>query len=110
MIGKTRQTGSSQVEERVQERTEKCVQEIYDAEVGRGRGMLRRPLAAGKMRHSRRSPSPHAAEWAMHYWSIRWDLRGCEPYLAESVPHPNVHLIFENGSCYVAGVQTSRFS
>ena len=33
------------------------VEEIYDPEVGKGRGMLRRPLSAGKMRHSRRSPS-----------------------------------------------------
>lgn len=98
MIGKTRQARATDVEE------------VYDAEVGKGRGMLRRPLAAGKMRHSRRCPSRHAAAWAMHYWSIRWDLRGCEPHLAESVPHPNVHMIFENRGGYVAGVHTSKFS
>ena len=41
---------------------------------------------------------------------IHWDLRLCEPYVAESVPHPNVHLIFENGAAVVAGVQTHKFS
>jgi AraC-like DNA-binding protein len=41
---------------------------------------------------------------------IRWDLRGCEPHLAESLPHPNIHVIFEPTGAVVAGVQTRMFS
>jgi AraC-like DNA-binding protein len=101
MIGKTRQNSRSN--------TRADVAELYDPEVGRARGMMRRPLAAGTMRHARRRPAPELAPWIAHYWMIRWDLRGCKPYFAESLPHPNVHLIFENGSAVVAGVQTHKF-
>ena len=86
------------------------IEEVFDPEVGQARGMLRRALPAGKMRHSRRRPSSDLAPWIAHYWMIHWDLRGCEPHMAESVPHPNIHLIFENGTSVVAGVQTHKFS
>jgi AraC-like DNA-binding protein len=98
MIGKTRQVPAAEVEE------------IYDPEVGRARGMLRKHLPAGKMRHARRCPADDLAFWIAHYWMIRWDLRGCEPYVAESLPHPNVHVIFETAGSVVAGVQTRMFS
>ena len=32
-----------------------------------------------------------------HFWSVQWDLRGQPPYVAETLPHPSVHLIFERG-------------
>jgi AraC-like DNA-binding protein len=98
MIGKTRQCPAAQVEE------------VFDPEVGRARGVLRRPLPAGKLSHARRSPPPDLAYWIAHYWMISWDLRGCEPHLAENLPHPNIHLIFENDSAVVSGVQTRKFS
>jgi AraC-like DNA-binding protein len=98
MIGKTRQAGPVVLEE------------IYDAEVGAARGVLRRPLPAGEMRHSRRAPSPEVAPWIQHYWMICWDLRGCEPHIAESLPHPNVQLVFEENGTSVCGVHTQKFS
>ena len=98
MIGKTRQGPDAEIEE------------VYDPKVGQARGMLRRPLPAGKMRHARRSPADDLSHWIAHYWMIRWDLRGCEPHLAESLPHPNVHVIFEASGAVVAGVQTHMFS
>lgn len=101
MIGETRQNSGTTAETRVVE--------LYDLEVGRGRGMMRKPLTAGKMRHARRRPAADLVPWIAHYWMIRWDLRAGEPYFAESVPHPNVHLIFENGNSVVAGVQTYKF-
>lgn len=97
-IGKTRQQPAAEVEE------------VYDPEVGKGRGMLRRPLRAGKMRHSRRRPADDLSHLVAHYWMIRWDLRGCEPHVAESLPHPNIHVIFEPHACVVAGVHTRKFS
>jgi AraC-like DNA-binding protein len=98
MIGKTRQKPVADVEE------------VFDPEVGQARGMLRPRLTAGKMRHSRRRPSPDLLTWIAHYWIIDWDLRGCDPQLVGSLPHPNIHLVFENGSRVVCGVQTHKFS
>jgi len=72
--------------------------------------MLRRQMPEGKMRHARRRPAADLTTWITHSWVINWDLCGCEPYIAESVPHPNVHLIFENGMAKIAGVQTHKFS
>ena len=97
MIGKTRQEPASELEE------------LFDPEVGRARGMLRRPLPAGKLRHSRRSPATDLAFWIAHYWMISWDLRGCDPHNGESLPHPNIHMVFGEGSAKVYGVQTHKF-
>jgi AraC-like DNA-binding protein len=99
MIGKTRQPRSAAQ-----------VKETFDPEVGRARGILRRSWPAGKLRHWRMRPSAELAPWIAHYWMIQWDLRGCEPQLVESLPHPNVHLIFEKGTAVVSGVQTRKFS
>jgi AraC-like DNA-binding protein len=98
MIGKTRQTPAVEIEE------------VYDPEVGKARGMLRRQVPEGKLRHVRRKPATDLSYWIAHYWMIRWDLRGCAPQLAESVPHPNVHVIFEPAASVVCGVQTQKFS
>lgn len=96
MIGKTRQNTAE-------------IEEIFDPGPGRARGMLRRPVKAGKFRHSRRSPAPDVAFWIAHYWMISWDLRGCEPHFGESLPHPNIHLVFGEGAATIHGVQTNKF-
>ncbi len=62
------------------------------------------------MRHARRRPANDLSHLISHYWMIQWDLRGCEPYVAESLPHPNVHVIFEPSASVVAGVHTHKFS
>ncbi len=72
--------------------------------------MLRRPLRAGKMRHARRRPADDLSHLIAHYWMIHWDLRGCDPHIAESLPHPNIHVIFEPSGSVVAGVHTHKFS
>jgi AraC-like DNA-binding protein len=105
MIGKTRQEHVAKGAESAAE-----VEEVYDSAVGKARGVLRRPLPAGKMRHARRSPSADLSFWIAHYWMIHWDLRGCEPHVAESLPHPNIHVIFEPHASVVCGVHTSKFS
>lgn len=45
-----------------------------------------------------------------HYWSVSWDLRGCEPFMQETVPHPNVYIVLDRNGAHVAGVHTARFS
>jgi AraC-like DNA-binding protein len=86
------------------------VEEIYDAEAGRPRGVLRPPPTEGRVRHTRRKPPADLEPWIQHFWSVRWDLRGCEPFLQETVPHPNVQIVFDARSAHVAGVHTARFS
>jgi AraC-like DNA-binding protein len=98
MIGKTRQPSPAQIEE------------VFDPEVGRARGILRRPLSAGKLTHARRSPPPDLAHWIAHYWMITWDLRGYAPHMAGTLPHPNIHVVFEKDSSLVSGIQTRKFS
>src|SRR5580704_10611915 len=90
MIGKTRQPSPAQIEE------------VFDSEVGRARGILRRPLPAGKLGHARRSPPPDLAYWIAHYWMITWDLRGLAPHIAETLPHPNIHVVFEKDGSVVS--------
>ena len=48
--------------------------------------------------------------WIDHYWMVSWDLRGCEPRLVESLPHPNVHVVFEEPESKAWGISTSKFS
>lgn len=50
------------------------------------------------------------AEWVAHYWWVEWRLT--EPYLAETIPHPAVHLVFEwpSGQVEVRGPSPKRFS
>jgi AraC-like DNA-binding protein len=98
MIGKTRQQPPAEVEE------------VYDLEVGKARGILRQSLPAGKLRHTRRSPSPELAPWIAHYWIIHWNLPSRKRQVVESLPHPNIHVIFENGTSVVSGVHTCKFS
>jgi len=85
-------------------------EEIYDPEAGRPRGVLRPPPAEGRLRHARRNPPADLEPWVQHYWSVSWDLRGCEPFLQETLPHPNVHIVFDQSGSHVAGVHTGRFS
>jgi AraC-like DNA-binding protein len=86
------------------------VEERFDPQAGRARGVLRRDIPAGKMYHSRRSPLAALSHLIAHYWFIEWDLRGCEPQLVENTPHPNIHLVFDAGHAQALGVQTAKFS
>ena len=99
MIGKTRQPSAAKVEE------------SFDPALGQPRGVLRHPpAAAGTSRHARRSAAPDLATWIDHYWMVYWDLRDLPPRLVETLPHPNVHVVFEKPESKAWGVATSKFS
>jgi AraC-like DNA-binding protein len=85
-------------------------EEIFDPEVGRARGVLMPPPEEGLVRHTRRRPPADLAEWIEHFWSVSWDLRGCDPFLQQTLPHPNIHAVFEPSRSGIAGVTTKRFS
>ena len=86
-----------------------CV-EVFDPEVGRARGVLMPAPLDGQMRHARRRPPEDLAAWIEHFWIVSWDLRGCPPFRQQTLPHPNVHVIFEAGRSGIAGVTTQLFS
>jgi AraC-like DNA-binding protein len=53
-------------------------------------------------------PSPDLAPFVEHYWTVEWDLP--EPQLRETLPHPSIHLVLENGREELAGIHTRKFS
>jgi AraC-like DNA-binding protein len=76
----------------------------------RVRGVLRPVAEGGKLRHERTAACDALAGVVQHFWSVRWDLRGAKPFVPETLPHPNVHLVFEDDGANIAGVHTGRFT
>ena len=79
-------------------------------EAAKARGVLRPERRDGIFRHERRLPVPELAPFVAHFWSVAWDLRGHEPRVQETLPHPAVHIVFEAGNTRVGGVAKGRFS
>jgi len=78
--------------------------------IDRPRGVLN--LRAGRegSHFARYHPSPDLEFFVEHYWIVQWDLRGQEPYLQETLPHPSVHVVFGEGGSRIVGVVRGRFS
>jgi AraC-like DNA-binding protein len=76
----------------------------------RVRGVLRSVAGSDKVLHERVAASEPLRGVVQHFWSVRWDLRGAKPFVPETLPHPNVHLVFEAGGARIAGVHTGRFT
>lgn len=73
------------------------------------RGILNRKLGEQKFKLHRWAPVKFDS-FIEHFWMVDWDLRGQEPFLSETLPHPSVHLIFEKGKSRIDGVMKRRFS
>jgi AraC-like DNA-binding protein len=83
---------------------------VYDPEAGKPRGVLKSLPVGGAFRHARRTPAAGLMHCIAHYWVVSWDLRGHKPHVQETLPHPNVHIVFERGNSMVGGVFTEKFS
>ncbi|MGH9823197.1 MAG: AraC family transcriptional regulator [Blastocatellia bacterium] len=59
---------------------------------------------------SRELPAADLEPFIEHFWGVRWDLRGQDPRLQESLPYPSVHLAFENDGSRILGVVRGKFS
>ena len=70
---------------------------------------LKYPAAAGTFHHARLAPPEELAHVVLNFWIVRWDLGGGPPQTSETLPHPNVHLVFEANTCCIHGVLTGRF-
>jgi AraC-like DNA-binding protein len=76
------------------------------------RGILKTSVADHqRYRHERYHPSPDLEPYVEHYWAVEWDLRGQAPELAETLPHPSAHLVFErDGGSRIRGPARAKFS
>lgn len=76
------------------------------------RGILKTAVAdRQRYRHERYHPSPDLDPYVEHYWVVEWDLRGEAPERAETLPHPSVHMIFEqDGRSRIRGAARAKFS
>ena len=81
------------------------------SEVGKPRGVLRGQIHdERRFQHVRLAPSSDLSRFVAHFWIVAWDLRGQKPFLAQTLPHPAVHLVIEARRAEVGGVSTGRFS
>ena len=76
------------------------------------RGILKTEVAdQRRYRYERYHPSTDLDPYVEHYWLVEWDLRGRQPELAETLPHPSVHMVFEkDGGSRIRGVARAKFS
>jgi AraC-like DNA-binding protein len=74
----------------------------------RPRGVLNLPAGKRVPNHWRYLPPADLAPFVEVFWTVEWDLS--EPQLAETLPHPTVHLVLEPGVAELAGPHTARFS
>lgn len=73
------------------------------------RGILNRRPEQARDGLARFWPSSDLAPFVEHYWVVRWDL--AEPLVAETVPHPSVHMVLESsGRAELFGVMRTKFS
>ena len=73
------------------------------------RGVLSLPADAEGVAYQRVAPLPELAPFIAHFWMVRWERRGKSAFVAETLPHPCVQVLFEEGRGLVAGVQTRLF-
>ncbi len=73
------------------------------------KGVLHPVTGEQKFSLSRFQPSPDTGTgyFVQHYWIVRWDLRGQEPYPQTVIAHPNVNLVFEKSKTRIYGVARS---
>ncbi|MDY7539687.1 helix-turn-helix domain-containing protein [Undibacterium sp. RTI2.1] len=83
--------------------------QIQNQESPKPRGVLRRTLNQGEFQHHRQLPSAELADVIEHYWHVSWDLRGLPAQEQATLPHPNVHLVIEQGQARIYGVHSHRF-
>lgn len=58
--------------------------------------------------HGRIQPPEDLREIVRHFWWVRWDVPA--PLVQENLPHPSIHLVFQNGEARLFGVPTGRFT
>ena len=74
------------------------------------RGVLRPEQAEQRFTLAQHPPSAALAPFVDYHWIVRWDLRGEPDFEQTILPHPNVHLVFEEPEASIFGVVGGLFS
>lgn len=83
---------------------------MAESKDGPSRGVLNRQEGSKHFQLSRYHPSPEIAFFVEHYWIVRWDLCGEDPFEQDVLSHPSVHLVFEKNNTWIWGVVTGKFT
>ncbi|QVL32475.1 AraC family transcriptional regulator [Telmatocola sphagniphila] len=59
--------------------------------------------------HVRLLPSAGIDFYIEHYWIVWWDLRGQQPQVAETLPHPTIHVVIEKNRSKIYGIPNGKF-
>ena len=73
------------------------------------KGVLDPSLAAQRLRIGRHPPAADLKYFVDYFWVVEWDLRGQEPHVQKTLPHPCVHLVFEADKTAIFGVPNGVF-
>ncbi len=74
------------------------------------RGILNLKAGEKNFQLFRHFPPPEIGRFVEHYWIVRWDLRGEEPYLQETLPYPSFHLVLEQDNTRIVGIMRKKFA
>jgi AraC-like DNA-binding protein len=74
------------------------------------RGILRPDEGAAHFRLTRPLPSEDLRDVVDRHWIVRWDLRGRPPFRQAILPHPCVHIVFEQAGPAVYGIADGQTS
>lgn len=77
---------------------------------GNPRGIITTGLPPGDFHHARLLPLPSLSGWVEHFWFVRWRLASNITHVAQTLPHPSVHLVFEQQRAEIMGVMTGKFT
>jgi AraC-like DNA-binding protein len=72
-------------------------------------GIMNLQQGARKFQLSRVTPSEDLAFFIRHFWIVRWDLRGQEPYMQHVIPNPCVNLVVETGRTAIYGPGKEKY-
>ncbi|MBM9577605.1 AraC family transcriptional regulator [Leptospira sp. 201903070] len=74
------------------------------------RGVLKSEKEAENLIHARYLPGENLEFFIEHHWTVEWDLRRKKPQLAETLPHPSIHLVIDRGNSRIQGIIEGKFS
>src|SRR5262245_39833211 len=74
------------------------------------RGVLKTAVVEPRgLRHERFHCSTDLDPWVEHFWVVEWDFSGGPPQRVETLPHPSVHMIFQDGMSRISGIARAKF-
>jgi hypothetical protein len=72
-------------------------------------GILHPSAAARRFAYERHVPDVRLQPYVENFWTITWDLRGQDPYVAQVLPYPSVNASVTSEQADVTGVQRRRY-